>query len=84
MIWMHKATAHLAGRRRQIDPTRGCGRNPGIQTSQAFTQVGRRRGPEPVLTYEPASTGRINDMGQTSIGRSVIQEHSWYHPNPKS
>ena len=45
-----------------------------VYTRQAFSQVGRRRRPEPVLTYEPYTTCRINDMRRTGIGSQTFKQ----------
>ena len=58
---------------RQRQQTRGCGSNQAVQARQAFSQVGRRRRPEPVLTYERA-TGCINDMGRMGISRQTFEQ----------
>ena len=39
-----------------------------------FSQVGRRRRPQPVLTYESSTTCRINDMRHTGISRQAFEQ----------
>ena len=44
-----------------------------VISSVVFTNSWRRRRPGPILTNELAASGRISDMGRTSIGHQAFE-----------